>query len=126
MVHRPDDEEKNAKARYAKIKSVPCPAFGGEAVAFNRSGIRHLIWKHGKPRLKSEQRRRFALLRYAPAVVLNSKTVVSYRVQGRASFWLFQGKHRGKTISVIVRQLRGGKKHFYSIFADHKNKKPPA
>lgn len=123
MVSGYDEVEKKAKAFYAQIGSVPCPKFGGEPVVFNRIGFRHIARKRGMRRPKSEQRRRFALLRYALDMILNLHASVIPKTEGRVKFWMFREERGGRAVKMIVRQLRGGKKHFYSIFSS--KKKPP-
>ncbi len=112
------------EAFYLRVGSVPCPKFNGERITFNRTGLNHLIRKHGKRRLKSDRERRFALLQYAPGIIANPRAEVISRKTRRANFWMFKEEKDGRTVKVIVRQLSGGKKHFYSIFAN--KKKPPS
>ena len=116
------DEEQAARLFYGKINEVECPKFNGEKVFFNRIGFNHLIRKNGRRRRKSDRRRRFNLLHYAPNMIADPHIDVAQRVKGRASFWMFQREIDSRKIKLIVRQLKGGKKHFYSIFS---NKKKP-
>ena len=102
-----------------QIVRVSCPKLNA-SIAFNRIGFRHLIRKGGVRRPRGEQKRRFALLRYAPGIISNPRANVVLRTKGRAHFWMFQEERGGRMVKVIVRQLRGGKKHFYSIFSGKK------
>src|SRR5689334_13137509 len=108
---------------YARTGSVPYPEFGSESIVFNSIGFRHLLRKNGKTRPKNDQRRRLALLRYTISIITNPPSPAVFRKEKRTNFWMFQKKHNGITIKLIMRQLGNGKKHFYSIFSD--KKKPP-
>jgi hypothetical protein len=65
-----------AEDTYAGIRSVPCPYFGGEAIAFNAKGIRHLKFKADeKARPHEDQYARLKLLPLAHQVLKLSRTV---------------------------------------------------
>jgi len=116
--------KKKAKGLYSKIGRVWCPALN-DYVVFNSEGFRHLIWKEGKHRFKSEQKRRFALISCAEEILKNENANLSYRETNnavRVRFWAFTEKRDDKAIKLIVRQQDGGRKHFLSIFET--NKKP--
>ena len=59
-----EEAEQKAKEFYKSIGRVWCPVLG-DYVAFNKIGFRHLLGRGRKPRSRSDQMRRFALLRYA-------------------------------------------------------------
>ncbi len=133
--------EEEAKEFYAKIGNVPCPLLGGEPVTFNSIGFRHLIRKRGIFRPKSEQRRRLALIRNAVDIVSGSGKLLSDRERqaarmvyrhgkrthkpANAKFWTLVGDGGNKGVKVVIRQFRGGKKHFLSVYGK-KNKKLPS
>jgi hypothetical protein len=128
---------RKAEEIYARIGRVSCPALG-ESVDFNRVGFQHLIQKRRKFRQKGEQKKRFALLQYVEDMLKNYHGEIAYekrkisqhiRVNGKkvivgsaAHFWALTDQRDGKTIKLIVRQLDGQGKHFFSIFEG--NKKP--
>lgn len=126
-------EEAKRKARecYGKIGRIWCPALN-DFVMFNTAGFHHLIWKRKKPRRRSEQIKRFSLISDAKTIIISSTAASEHRsteayyetyrrgkrrtIVSRADFWSFTENWNGKTITVVIRQFRGGKKHFFSVF----------
>jgi hypothetical protein len=126
------EAKRKAKAFYKTIGRVFCPALN-DYVGFDTAGFHHLIWKQKKPRRKNEQMKRFTLLSNVKTIIASSATVTdhhttvahydTYRrgsrkiVVSRADFWSFTGERNGKAVTVIVRQFKGGTKHFFSMFS---------
>ncbi len=104
------------------IGSVSCPAFGDELVFFNKHGFIHLIRKEGKRRSLNQQVRRLGLFDRAAPILSSAKEFSRYEIRddmtSKAYFWTFLGKDEFSGIKVVVRQLEGGRKHFFSIM-DH-------
>ncbi len=116
---------------YGKIGRIWCPSLKDD-VAFDNNGFRHLIWKGRKHRPESDRKRRFALLKYAPEIVAHPNSNINYKEQkafsiierhgkkiakaSRAKFWALSKKCDGKMITVVIRQIKSGKKHFFSIY----------
>jgi hypothetical protein len=117
--------EKEAWEFYVQIRSVPCQKFGGEPIIFSRSGFKHLIWRGSKHRPKGEQKRRFALLLHAHSI-LTDPQIVPIRREGNDGvvFWGFTAVRDNKEITIVIRQIKGGRKHFFSIFQSRKRKIP--
>ncbi len=118
-----EDFIKIARKEYKKIGYVECSAFSGEKIFFNKHGFNHLIRKKRKYRDKDEQIRRLALLPQAKIILISSKQFSTYKISdkdismnSKARFWSFIGKLKGEKITVIVRQINSGNKHFFSIF----------
>lgn len=113
---------KEAKENYKKIGSVPCPAFGGELVYFNKHGWNHLLRKGRLPRDIEERHKRIRLLKYAPqiiAIVRNlSDNKETIRDNSHANFWAAHQKVDGLRIRIIIRQRNNGVKHFFSIMEE--------
>jgi len=123
---------KIAQDSYYRLGRIPGRKFNGEDVVFNNIGFRHLMWKGKKRRPKEEQITRFALIPHAvsiindpTAIVIRRRTIARQTIKwhgkkktviSRAHFWAFTAHRDGKTITVIVRQVRKGEKHFFSIF----------
>lgn len=110
------------KFYYNNIGHVTCPALNNEIVRFNNQGFRHLLIKKRKWRKPKDQFRRLSLLKYAKSIVSFEKVSASYRVIGSkreiAQFWSLEMKIKtGTRVVVIIRQLGGGSKHFFSIFS---------
>lgn len=127
--------KQKAKAIYAKIGHIPCPAFRGEIVAFTSEGFSHLLRKGRVPRTRSEQKRRFHLISYVGQIIKNPRAVILYErretktianrhgdnitVRSIADFWTFVETINRCRIKVVVRQLREkGTKHFFSVMGD--------
>lgn len=121
-----------AKEIYSEIGHVPCPAFGGELVAFTGVGFNHLVRKGRIPRPRNEQKRRFVLIPYVENIIRNPTAVILYErretkyvsdrhgekilIKSVADFWTFVECIGGCTIKVVIRQLEtGGPKHFFSV-----------
>jgi hypothetical protein len=103
-----------------KIGYVKCPAFGNEKIYFTQAGFNHLLRKGRKLREKNDQIRRLDLLQYAPTILISSAMYSThekrYLYNSVAHFWSFMYTQKGKSITVIIRQLNGSHKHFFSIF----------
>ena len=108
-----------AQIEYDKIENTMSPAIENSLVRFNAIGFRHLIRK-ARMRSRAEQISRFNLIKYAPIIVGDPRVAVTYRqdirIDGRiVRYWALHKKIDGKRLSVIVRQVGNGEKHFYSI-----------
>ncbi len=123
---------KKCYEEYKKIGYVKCPAFGYEKVYFNRHGFRHLIRKGKKFREINEQIERLNLLKYASMVIDSSKHFKDYNKNKMlaikdqdesADFWSFIKIHNNVKIIAVVRQIKNGPKHFFSIMYK-KHKRP--
>ena len=127
-----EEAKKKAKEFYGKIGHVWCPALG-DFVVFNQAGFEHLVQKRGSPRPKSEQKRRFSLLPYVKNILEDqgitiihekNKILHSAKVGGArvimvttAQFWRIVALRDDEIIKIIIRQIDGHEKHFFSIFA---------
>ena len=124
--------KQEAEERYTAIGSVKCPYFGNEPIAFNAKGIRHLKFKSDeRARPREDQYARLKLLHLAPQVIKLSRTVQGIwrtrqfeiqkshsrweRVLKDASFYEFVAVLDNVRLKVIVKQVAGGEKHFWSV-----------
>jgi hypothetical protein len=100
--------------------SIQSSHFDGAWVVFNNIGFKHLIRK-SKVRTRKEQMKRFELLEYVPEILKNPNANVSYRTtiskRHEVRYWSFQEEKDGKDITVVVRQVGNGNKHFYSVMS---------
>lgn len=110
------------KKQYYKIGQITCPAFGNETVHFNHHGLRHIIWKHGTPRNISDQKRRLSLIHQATKILTSSQKYIKHTKTSKGEskystvyFWSFNQIQGNKLITVIIRQIDDGSKHFYSV-----------
>ena len=106
---------RRAKEFYKSIGAVWCPALN-DYVLFNKSGFRHLIRKNEAPRPRNEQLRRFALLSKAVKILGGTTASMISRKEINACFWALSERGGGATTKVVVRQINGHKKHFFSVF----------
>lgn len=117
---------------YAAIGSVRCPYFG-EEVVFNRKGLTHLKFKgERQARLRVDQYIRFRLLKLAPEILSKSHTLQGIHrrnsmerkkinnrwetVMQPVIYYEFVSVVKEKTrVRVIIKQVGGGKRYFWSI-----------
>jgi hypothetical protein len=113
-----------AKTEYYKIGSIPCPAFNGELVYFNKQGWNHLIRKGRKFREQAEQEKRIRLIPRAVHIVRHIKYTHDYRTTKSGSsvghFWEMIDKViyelKPIIVHVIIRRKSNGRLHFFSVF----------
>ncbi|MFA5432356.1 MAG: hypothetical protein WC319_05720 [Candidatus Paceibacterota bacterium] len=127
--------KEKAKKLYSDIGAVRCPALGDEYVFFSSLGFNHLIRKGRIPRSRNEQKRRFTLLLHVEKIIKSPKAVIIYRkenvkeksnrhgekilIESVAHFWALIEKIEDCEVKVIVRQLKDGNKHFFSVMGDN-------
>lgn len=107
---------KKSKKDYKSIGYVECPAFSNDKIYFNKHGFRHLLRKGQDVRPISEQVRRLNLLGKVPKILKVSEYYLDYRVVKDAQFWSISQKHgKNRSIIIIIRQIKNGPKHFFSV-----------
>lgn len=120
---------------YREIKKVYCPYFR-ENIFFNNKGIKHIKFKsEGRARERKDQYIRLKNIQLAPLIIKKSSTVqeihnkkifVNVKTNKRREKILKQAIYYGfvaiiddgnfrKRLKIIVRQIEGGNKHFWSI-----------
>ena len=126
-----DEVSKKAEELYISIGEVHCPYFG-EKIAFNAKGWRHLKFKSDQvARSRSEQYSRLKLVHVAPEVLKRSHTVQGVwhakrfemqntnnrweRVMKEVTFYEFIAVLDSIRVKVIVKEVYGGEKHFWSV-----------
>jgi len=123
-----------AKNEYSKIGNVHCTALDNDLVSFTRIGFNHLVQRGHKPRPKSEQKKRFALIKYAEQIIANPRAEILFEqrsmkvmvnrhgnkqiVNSKAEFWTFISTIKGCKIKVVIRSIDNKQKHFFSIMGD--------
>lgn len=120
-----------AEKLYQTFGSVYCPYFG-EHVSFNAKGLRHLKFKSDQQaRSHKDQYPRLKLLLLAPEVLRKSHTVQGIWATRRFEeqktksrwnhvvkdvvFYEFIAVIESVRIKVIIKEVMGGEKHFWSI-----------
>jgi len=121
----------DAEAFYATIGKVYCPYFE-EDIAFNAKGLRHLKFKTDQQaRPHKDQYSRLKLIRHAPEVLRLSRTMQGIgsvrrfeeqktnsrweRVMKDVTYYEFIAVLDSVRVKVIVKNVTGGEKHFWSI-----------
>lgn len=122
---------KKAEEFYASVGDIHCPYFG-EKIAFNTKGFKHLKFKSDQvARIREDQYVRLKLLPYAAEVLKKSRTVQGIwstkkfedqktssrweHVLKEVIFYEFIAVLENVRVKVIVKQVFGGEKHFWSV-----------
>ncbi|MCG2809350.1 MAG: hypothetical protein L6275_03360 [Candidatus Portnoybacteria bacterium] len=126
-----DEVKKNAEEFYVAIVEVYCPYFK-EKVPFNSKGLRHLKFKtNQQARSREDQYVRLKLLSLAPRILKESHTLQgiwkhkqfeSQKTNSRwehvvkdVIFYEFIAVLDNLRAKVIVKEVHGGEKHFWSV-----------
>ena len=121
----------DAEAFYTTVEKIRCPYFGSD-VAFNAKGLRHLKFKtDGQARPHTDQYSRLKLIRYASEILKLSRTMQGIwsvrrfeeqktnsrweRVMKDVAYYEFIAVLDSVRVKVIVKEVAGGEKHFWSI-----------
>ncbi|MFH1472931.1 MAG: hypothetical protein ABIF06_00755 [bacterium] len=121
----------DAEACYSSLGFIYCPYFS-EKISFNAKGLKHLKFKEeGKARSRKDQYARLKLISLAPRVLELSKTVQGIwetkkfeiqkthsrweKVLKNVTFYEFIAVLDNIRLKVIVKQVYGGEKHFWSV-----------
>ncbi len=107
---------KKTKLDYTGIGQISCPAFDDEKVYFTQAGFRHCIRKSGEVRPLDEQKRRFELIPNAVEMLKDSRVPVTYFKNNKDNSEIHYWSFKEGTITVVIRQVNKGPKHFYSVF----------
>lgn len=112
--------KREAKTFYDSIGHIWCPALHSE-VLFTRAGFQHLIRRKDIQRPKSEQKRRFALLKHVVRILESPEATSSSYVKelnGRqVTFHAFKERCLEEIVTVVVRQDEGKQMHFLSVYS---------
>ena len=87
----------------------------------NSYGFKHLVRKGRIPRSRREKQKRLSLICYIRPVLENGK-IVEIREEYKGdikinTFWCIEHAIKQQRIRVIVRRIRRGKIHFFSIYS---------
>lgn len=142
MEIEPEKFEKNKKDSeifYKSIGEIYCPYLGA-TVSFNAKGLDHIKFKEwDKARSSIEQYVRLKLLRLAPEILKSSHTLQEYfetnrlerkkinarweKAMVRVRYYGFVAIINGSRMKIIVKEVEGGQKFFWSIIPFWKNKR---
>ena len=126
-----DEVKLKGEELYKSLTDVHCPYFN-DKVFFNAQGLQHLKFKrHGHARPRQAQYMRFKLLRLAPIILRNSKTLQGIwetksfekiRVHGRTdtimrevTYYEFASVMENVRAKVIVKHVENGQRIFWSV-----------
>jgi hypothetical protein len=112
------------KDTYQKIGYVRCPAFPDEQIHFNHYGLKHLLFKGRKLRLRGDIRRRIFLLPYAIMILKNNNNIYYYQKsiknESTAYFWEIRREiniyNKSRIIRIVIRKLNNESFHFFSVY----------
>jgi hypothetical protein len=126
-----DEVKQKGEEFYKSLTEIHCPFFN-DKVHFNAQGLGHLKFKrHGHARSQQDQYMRFKLLHLAPVILRNSKTLQGIwetksfektRIHSRtdtvmkeATYYEFVAVMEKVRAKIIVKQVAGGQRVFWSI-----------
>lgn len=134
-------EVKKAKDFYLSVKQVLCPALNNEVIVFTMTGFNHLIRKGRILRSHADRMRRFKLLKYIKPITENAVKISEHRIEFRdevimrygkkiknrqiVEFWAIQKTHDEKNITILIRRIGNGQKHFFSVMSENCKQKIP-
>jgi hypothetical protein len=134
-----DIARQKAEEEYGKIGKVFCPYLGSD-VNFNTEGFQHLLFKDwNRTRTRIEQYVRLRLLKLAPQVISKSHTMqefderkmfVRQKINSRwesrmknVRYYVFIAIINQARIKVVVKEIDGGARFFYSLYPSWKVEK---
>jgi len=91
----------------------PCPAFNGEVVRITRVGWDHFLT--ARHRTKLDLLGRFFVLERAKRLLETSPQFQEYEQRGSEEFWVIIGIVDRMRVKVVVRSIKQGPKHLYSV-----------
>lgn len=123
---------------YGSINKVHCP-YLKEEVHFNRKGIDHLLYKSDrKRRSRKQQLIRLRLISKAVKIINKSHTLQEYverdclarqkinsrweKRMKRVYYYVFVGIIDNVRLKVVIKEIEGGVKYFYSLYPSWKVK----
>ena len=111
---------KKYKEEYYLIGHIYCPALNYR-VFINSNGFKHLTRKGRVPRTPKEKYKRLSLICYIASALENGKLVeIREEYIGDCkinTFWCIEYILDNKKIRIIVRKIKNGKMHFFSIYS---------
>jgi len=124
---------------YKSVGEIYCPYFN-ENIAFNAKGLDHIKFKEwNKTRIIEDQYLRLKFLHFAPEIIKKSHTLQEFREQNNferqkinsrwerkmvpVKYYAFIAIIKNVRVKVIVKEIEGGKKNFWSIYPYWKQQK---
>jgi hypothetical protein len=91
----------------------PCPAFAGEVIQITHFGWEHIT--HAERPSKLDVLGRFFVLERAKVLLETATSFQDYRKEQDMEFWELSGVIEDVKIVVVIRAIKGGSKHFFSV-----------
>ncbi len=120
------------RTQYNQLACVICPILNHSNIYFTAPGFKHLIWKGLRRRKYGEILSRLLLFEYVCEIIQSQQVKIEYRsIQTKTrtiEYWGLTKYIKNIKITVVIRQIGNGRKHFYSIFKrnkTYKTKSPP-
>ncbi len=131
--------KQNAKQNYEKIGKVRCP-YLDDYVHFNKEGFEHLLFKTwNRTRSRQEQYIRLRLLPLIPEIIAKTHTLQEYderkmlvrqKINSRweqrvklVRYYVFVAIVKSVRLKIIIKEIEGGEKFFYSFYPSWKTTK---
>lgn len=128
-----------AEEFYKKLGEINCPYLEGK-VSFNAKGLDHIKFKNwNKTRSMLDQHMRFRLLKLAPEIIKKSNTLQEFYETNRlerqkinsrweqrvirVKYYGFVAVMKNTRIKIIVKEIEGSARFFWSIIPFWKNRK---
>ncbi len=108
--------KKLAKDFYFNVwakNSPKCPAFNNETINISNHGWDHLVYL--RKRTKFELLGRLFVLERAKSLLETAPNFQSHIKRKDMDFWSFEAEVQGVKLKVVIRSIKNGDKHFYSV-----------
>ncbi|MBI4021792.1 MAG: MerR family DNA-binding transcriptional regulator, partial [Candidatus Andersenbacteria bacterium] len=104
-------------------KAVKVPALNNENVSLSREAWEHLQEKN---RSRLSRLGRYAVLPHVlPLLVDKNTTISAHDIRGDVEFWSLRGRIADTDVQVVVRSIKGGPKHLYSLMRKGEEESAP-
>jgi hypothetical protein len=127
------------KQEYDKIGKIKCP-YLNDYVYFNNEGFKHLLFKTwNRARSRLEQYTRLRLFPLVPDIIAKAYTLQEYderkifvrqKINSRwenrlklVRYYVFVAITKKVRLKIIIKEIEGGEKFFYSLYPSWKIKK---
>lgn len=108
------------RALYKEMGMIKCPVLADALIVFTNAGFNHLLRKGRKARTPIDQARRLRLLKFVRGIILDPRALCEERraldsLSRNVCFWGLTLTLGGRSVTVVIRQVEDGPKHFFSV-----------
>ena len=105
---------------YKTLKKIRCKHINNSYIIFGNSGFTHLLIKGRKSRSINEQFRKLSLIKHIVQIINNDIIkkeirIIQSKEYGQIEYLALLGKINNLIIKIILRKIRNGNYHFWSI-----------